>query len=41
MTPSDLTGKRGEFIASGRLLDFCGNPRPYFAASARREIPDL
>ena len=30
MTSRDLTGKRGEFIASGRLLDFCGNPRPYF-----------
>lgn len=30
MTPRDLTGKRGEFIAAERLLDFCGNPRPYF-----------
>ena len=30
MTSRDLTGKRGEFIASGRLLDFCGNPRTYF-----------
>jgi hypothetical protein len=30
MTSSDLTGKRGELIASERLLDFCGNPLPYF-----------
>jgi hypothetical protein len=31
MDPRDLSGKRGEFIASTRLLDFCGNPIPYFA----------
>jgi hypothetical protein len=30
MSPRDLSGKRGEFIASERLLDFCGNPLPYF-----------
>src|SRR3954466_2005540 len=30
MSARDLTGKRGEFIASERLLDFCGNPLPYF-----------
>ncbi|MBO0801271.1 MAG: DUF4365 domain-containing protein [Blastocatellia bacterium] len=30
MDARDLTGKRGEFIASERLLDFCGNPLPYF-----------
>lgn len=30
MNARDLTGKRGEFIASERLLDFCGNPIPYF-----------
>jgi hypothetical protein len=30
MSSRDLTGKRGEFIASERLLDFCGNPLPYF-----------
>jgi Domain of unknown function (DUF4365) len=30
MNSRDLTGKRGEFIASERLLDFCGNPLPYF-----------
>jgi hypothetical protein len=30
MNSRDLTGKRGEFIASARLLDFCGNPLPYF-----------
>ena len=30
MNERDLTGKRGEFIASERLLDFCGNPIPYF-----------
>jgi hypothetical protein len=30
MTARDLTGKRGEFIAAERLLDFCGNPLPYF-----------
>jgi hypothetical protein len=26
----DLAGKRGEFIASERLLDFCGRKIPYF-----------
>jgi hypothetical protein len=26
----DLAGKRGEFIASERLLDFCGRTIPYF-----------
>jgi hypothetical protein len=30
MNQRDLTGKRGELIASERLLDFCGNPLPYF-----------
>ena len=30
MNARDLTGKRGEFIASERLLDFCGKPLPYF-----------
>jgi Domain of unknown function (DUF4365) len=30
MNSRDLAGKRGEFIASERLLDFCGNPLPYF-----------
>jgi Domain of unknown function (DUF4365) len=30
MHPRDLTGKRGEFIASERLLDFCGRRVPYF-----------
>jgi len=30
MDVRNLTGKRGEFIASERLLDFCGNPLPYF-----------
>jgi hypothetical protein len=30
MDTRDLTGKRGEFIASERLLDFCGRNIPYF-----------
>jgi hypothetical protein len=30
MSSRNLTGKRGEFIALERLLDFCGNPLPYF-----------
>ena len=30
MHARDLAGKRGEFIASERLLDFCGRPMPYF-----------
>jgi hypothetical protein len=30
MSSRALAGKRGEFIASERLLDFCGNPHPYF-----------
>jgi len=30
MHAKDLSGKRGEFIASERLLDFCGRSIPYF-----------
>ena len=30
MHARDLAGKRGEFIASERLLDFCGRSIPYF-----------
>jgi hypothetical protein len=30
MDAKDLIGKRGESIACQRLLDFCGNPLPYF-----------
>jgi len=30
MQARDLAGKRGEFIASERLLDFCGRRIPYF-----------
>ena len=30
MGARDLTGKRGEWIATMRLTDFCGNPIPYF-----------
>ena len=30
MDARDLTGKRGEFIATMRLTDFCGRPLPYF-----------
>jgi hypothetical protein len=30
MHARDLSGKRGEFIASERLLDFCGRSIPYF-----------
>ncbi|HUG93983.1 MAG TPA: DUF4365 domain-containing protein [Planctomycetaceae bacterium] len=30
MAAQDLIGKRGESIVSARLLDFCGNPLPYF-----------
>jgi hypothetical protein len=30
MHPRDLSGKRGEFIASERLLDLCGRRVPYF-----------
>ena len=30
MIARDLIGKRGEAIVSERLLDFCGNPLPYF-----------
>ena len=30
MDPRDLTGKRGEFITSSRLLDFCNKHTPYF-----------
>lgn len=30
MAPRDLLGKRGEAIVTVRLMDFCGNPEPYF-----------
>jgi hypothetical protein len=30
MIAKDLIGKRGETIACEHLLDFCGNPAPYF-----------
>ena len=30
MIAKDLIGKRGETIAREHLLDFCGNPSPYF-----------
>jgi hypothetical protein len=30
MATRDLIGKRGEAIAITRLMDFCGNPDPYF-----------
>jgi len=30
MSARDLIGKRGEQIAMARLMDFCGNPLPYF-----------
>jgi Domain of unknown function (DUF4365) len=30
MDAKDLIGKRGESIASGCLLDFCGKALPYF-----------
>lgn len=30
MATRDLIGKRGEAIAIARLMDFCGNPEPYF-----------
>lgn len=30
MAARDLIGKRGESIVMTRLLDFCGNPVPYF-----------
>jgi len=30
MATRDLIGKRGEAIATARLMDFCGNPEPYF-----------
>jgi Domain of unknown function (DUF4365) len=30
MIAKDLIGKRGETIAWEHLLDFCGNPSPYF-----------
>jgi hypothetical protein len=32
MHARDLAGKRGEFIASERLLDFCGRSIPFFDA---------
>jgi hypothetical protein len=30
MATRDLIGKRGEAIVIARLMDFCGNPDPYF-----------
>src|SRR5260370_32766268 len=30
MATRDLIGKRGEAITTARLMDFCGNPDPYF-----------
>src|SRR5947209_7166221 len=30
MATRDLIGKRGEAIMTARLMDFCGNPDPYF-----------
>jgi hypothetical protein len=30
MAVRDLIGKRGEAIVIARLMDFCGNPDPYF-----------
>jgi hypothetical protein len=30
MASRDLIGKRGEAIVTARLMDFCGNPDPYF-----------
>ncbi len=30
MPTRDLIGKRGEAIVTARLMDFCGNPDPYF-----------
>jgi Domain of unknown function (DUF4365) len=30
MGTRDLIGKRGEAIVTARLMDFCGNPKPYF-----------
>src|SRR5688572_18631339 len=30
MTARDLIGKRGEAIVTTRLMDFCGNLRPFF-----------
>ena len=30
MAPRDLLGKRGEAIGTARLMNFCGNPNPYF-----------
>src|SRR5579872_3053920 len=30
MAARDLIGKRGEAIVTARLMDFCGNPDPYF-----------
>jgi hypothetical protein len=30
MAARDLIGKRGESIVIARLMDFCGNPEPYF-----------
>ena len=30
MAARDLIGKRGEAIVTARVMDFCGNPDPYF-----------
>jgi hypothetical protein len=30
MAVRDLIGKRGEAIVTARLMNFCGNPEPYF-----------
>ena len=30
MATRDLIGKRAEAIVTARLMDFCGNPDPYF-----------
>jgi hypothetical protein len=30
MATRDFIGKRGEAVVMGGLLDFCGNPNPYF-----------
>src|SRR6266478_5356664 len=30
MATRDLIGKRGDAIATARLMDFCDNPDPYF-----------
>jgi len=30
MAVRDLIGKRGEAIVTARLMDFCGNPDPWY-----------